>query len=121
MIADADPYVRELGGHFLSEAGYNIEYAVDGYEALDRARKVQPAVLLVDILVPQLDGLALCRLIKSDPVTHNIRVVLFSVLPSLVRAQSAGADAFLSKPLEKARLIDAVTKVVNQRGTLCYD
>ncbi len=114
MIADSDPYIRELAGHFLSEAGYKVEYALDGYEALDRSRLRPPAVLLVDIIIPRLDGLALCRLLKSDPVTQNIRIVVFSVLPSLKRAEIAGADAFLSKPLEKSRLIEAVSKVVNQ-------
>jgi CheY-like chemotaxis protein len=114
MIADADPYVRELAGHFLAEAGYAVEYAFDGYEALDKARQTLPAAILVDIIIPRLDGLALCRLLKSDPITQNIRVVLFSVLSSVDRAQKAGADAFLFKPIEKHRLVDAVSKVVNQ-------
>jgi CheY-like chemotaxis protein len=113
MIADADPHVRELAGHFLSEAGYRVEYAYDGYDALDKSRQKPPAVLLVDIIIPKLDGLALCRLIKSDPVTQNVRVVVFSLLSSSERAQLAGADAFLSKPLEKKRLVDTVSKVVN--------
>jgi CheY-like chemotaxis protein len=114
MIADADPYVRELAGHFLTDAGYEVEYALDGYDALDRSRQTPPAVVLVDIIIPRLDGLALCRLLKSDPVTQNIKVVIFSVLPSLKRAETAGADAFLSKPIEKTRLIETVVKVVNQ-------
>jgi CheY-like chemotaxis protein len=113
MIADADPDIRELAGHFLTEAGYAINYALDGYEALDRSRETPPAVVLVDILIPKLDGLALCRLLKSDPVTQNIKVVVFSFLSSRERAEKAGADAFLSKPLEKTRLVDAVSKVVN--------
>jgi len=113
MIADADPDIRELAGHFLSQAGYEVEYALDGYEALDRSRKTPPAVLLVDIIIPRLDGLALCRLLKSDPVTEKVRIVIFSILASQERAQKAGADAFLSKPLEKTRLVDAVSKVVN--------
>jgi CheY-like chemotaxis protein len=114
MIADADPYVRELAGHFLTDAGYEVEYALDGYEALDRSRQTPPDLVLVDVIIPRLDGLALCRLLKSDPVTQNIKVVIFSVLPSLQRAEAAGADAFLSKPIEKSRLIETVAKVVNQ-------
>lgn len=112
MIVDADPHVRELAGHFLTEAGYRVEYALDGYEALDRARKTPPDVVLVEIMLPRLDGLALCRLLKSDPATQNIGVLVFSVLESQKRAQNAGADAFLCKPLEKTRLVDALTKIV---------
>ncbi len=57
MIVDGDPFVKELAGHFLTEAGYEVEYALDGYEALDRSRLAPPAVLLVDIIIPKLDGL----------------------------------------------------------------
>jgi two-component system alkaline phosphatase synthesis response regulator PhoP len=118
MIADADFHVRELAGHFLTEAGYQVEYAVDGYEALDNARKTLPAVILVDIIIPKLDGLALCRLLKRDPATQNISVIVFSVLSAPERAQNAGADAFLSKPLEKTILVDALTAVIMRSALL---
>jgi CheY-like chemotaxis protein len=118
MIADADLHVRELAGHFLTEAGYQVEYAVDGYEALDNARKTLPAVVLVDIIIPKLDGLALCRLIKSDPATQNISVMVFSVLSAPERALNAGADAFLSKPLEKTILVDALKEVIMRSALL---
>jgi CheY-like chemotaxis protein len=74
-------------------------------------------VVLVDIIIPKLDGLALCRLLKSDPATQNISVMVFSVLSAPERAQNAGADAFLSKPLEKTILLDALTEVI-MRGAL---
>jgi CheY-like chemotaxis protein len=116
MVVDSDPFVRELAGHFLSQAGYTVEYALDGYEALDRIRKVAPAVLLVDIVVPRLDGLALCRLLKSDPATQNVRVVIFSEIAALDSAQNAKnacADGFLSKPVEKTRLLGAIAQAID--------
>ena len=115
LIADPDPFVRELAGHFLTEAGYEVEYALTGYEALDRARQAPPALLLVDVIIPKLDGLTLCRLLKSDPVTQKIRVIVFSEILALDRArnaQNASADSFLSKPLEKKRLLDAVAEII---------
>jgi CheY-like chemotaxis protein len=113
MIADADPNVRELAGIFLTQAGYHVEYALNGYEALDRARLDQPDLVMVDIIIPRLDGLALCRLLKGDPATRKIKVLVFSELSSQEeRAQIAGADAFLSKPVEKTRLVDAITKII---------
>ncbi len=113
MIVDSDPHVRELAGYFLAEAGYQVEYALDGYEALDKAKKAPPDVILLELILPRLNGLALCRLLKTGSETRNIRVVVLSVLMSLNRAQTAGADAFLSKPLEKTRLLDAILKVVS--------
>jgi len=123
LIVDSDPHVRELAGHFLTQAGYKVEYALDGYDALDKVRKVTPTVLLVDIVIPRLDGLALCRLIKSDPLTQNVKVVVFSEIAGLDKAknaQNACADSFLSKPVEKTRLLGAIAHVVDHpvRSTL---
>ena len=114
MIVDADPHIRELAGHFLTEAGYHVEYALDGSEALNKAKKNPPDVILLELMLPKLNGLSLCRMLKTDPVTQNIKVVVLSVLRSGKGAQLAGADAFMSKPLEKTRLVDAVSKVVNK-------
>jgi CheY-like chemotaxis protein len=106
MIADADPYVREMVSRFLTESGYAVTAVEDGYQALDGARKNLPRVILADILLPRLDGLALCRLLKGDPETADIvTVIVFSVLSAEERAKRAGADAFIKKPLERARLL----------------
>lgn len=113
MIVDSDPHVRELAGHFLTEAGYQVEYACDGFEALHKAKKHPPDAILLELIIPKLNGLSLCRLLRADPVTQNIKVVLLSVLISEKAAQIAGASASLSKPMEKSRLTDAVSKVVN--------
>jgi DNA-binding response OmpR family regulator len=113
MIADADPHIRNLAGHFLSEAGYKIEYAVDGKEAFDKAKKTIPDVILLEVIIPKLNGISLCRLLKNDPTTQNIKIVVLSILNSKNAAKLVGADAFLSKPLEKKILVDTVSKVVN--------
>jgi len=113
MIVDADPHVRNLAGYFLTEAGYKVEYAFDGKEALEKARKNPPDAILLEVIIPKLNGLTLCRLLKTDPATKNIRIVVLSVLTSKNAAEIVGADAFLSKPLEKIRLVDALSKVVN--------
>jgi CheY-like chemotaxis protein len=113
LIVDADPHIRELAGYFLSEGGYQVDYALDGYEALDKAKQSLPDVILLELIIPKLNGLALCRLLKSDPITKDIDIVIHSVLPSVSSARIAGADAFLSKPVEKTRLLDAVFNVLN--------
>jgi two-component system response regulator MprA len=111
MIADADPYVREMVSRFLTEAGYEVTTAVDGYDALDNARRALPRAILADILLPRLDGLALCRLLKGDPDTQEIvTVVVFSVLAAEEKAKRAGADAFLRKPLEKSRVLNTLVQ-----------
>ena len=113
MIADQDPYVRDMVSRFIFEAGYRVTVAAQGYEALDDARKLLPAAIMADIMLPKLDGLALCRLLKSDPATEGIiTVIVFSVLSAEERARNAGADGFILKPLEKSRVLNVLGQAI---------
>jgi two-component system response regulator MprA len=112
---ERDPYVRELETYFLNEAGFGVTFADDGLQALDLARKLHPTIVITEILVPKLDGLALCRRLKADPATRDIAVLVFSLLAAERRAQDAGADAFLSKPVSAERLKEAVRELLRTR------
>ncbi|MBU6452882.1 MAG: response regulator [Cyanobacteria bacterium REEB67] len=113
MIADQDPYVRDMVSRFISDAGYRVTVAAQGYEALDDARKLLPAAIMADIMLPKLDGLTLCRLLKSDPATERIiTVIVFSVLSAEERARKAGADGFILKPLEKSRVLNVLEQAI---------
>lgn len=114
LVADPDAAVRELVSHFVREAGYEVICTTEGYEALDTARKLLPVAVLADVLLPKLDGLALCRLLKGDPQTqHIVTVVVFSVLAAEERSKRAGADAFIKKPLEKNRVLRILEKATS--------
>jgi CheY-like chemotaxis protein len=117
LCVERDPYVRELETFFLTEAGFGVSFADDGLQALELVRKLHPTIVITEILVPKLDGLALCRRLKSDPTTSDIAVLVFSLLAAERRAQDAGADAFLNKPLSAQRLKDAVRRVLADRAT----
>ena len=108
LVVERDPHVRELESYFLEEAGYGVEFAEDGVAALELARSIQPRIVITEILVPKLDGLALCRMLKEEADTRHITVLIFSVLLAADRAREAGADAFLRKPLAERHLVDTV-------------
>ncbi len=117
MIAASAQHVCNLLGRFLTDAGYIVTYADDGYKALDSARLAPPTAILTEVLLPRLDELALCRLIKSDTATENITsVIVLSVLAAEERALTAGADAFMQKPLEKNRLLMILNEANSKRG-----
>lgn len=118
LVVEKDPHVRELEAHFLGEAGYSVLFVADGVSALEQARQHEPDVIITEILVPKLDGLALCRQLKADPRTRGISVLVFSILAASVRAREAGADAFLMKPLAEHRLITAVQNLLALRPPL---
>jgi CheY-like chemotaxis protein len=117
LVVERDPHVRELEEHFLREAGFSVGFAQDGEGALAEAQKTVPDILITEILVPALDGLALCRRLKGDPRTRDIAVLVFSILAAGGRAREAGADAFLLKPLGEHALVDTVRRLLEARTT----
>lgn len=92
-----------------------MRFASDGEEALALARSERPVLIITEILVPRIDGLALCRSVKGDPELKDSSVLVFSILSAAVRAQEAGADAFLRKPLAEHSLLEAVQRLLAAR------
>ncbi len=115
LVVERNPVVQRLEKYFLEQAGFNVEFTGDGLAALARARELHPKIIVSEILVPKLDGLSLCRAIKSDPVTQDILVMIFSHLQANDRAAEAGADAFLSKPLDEELLLATVEGLLDSR------
>ena len=115
VVVERDPHLRKLEQYFLEEAGYAVEFVDNGIAALARARELHPHLLISEILVPQMDGLSVCRALKSDPSTRSIRVLIFSILSAEALAMEAGADAYLRKPLNDIRLVESVEKLLGLR------
>ncbi|HXT49061.1 MAG TPA: response regulator [Gemmatimonadaceae bacterium] len=116
LVVERDPHVRDLETFFLNEAGFGVEFAADGMAALEMARAITPDIIITEVLVPKLDGLALCRSIKGDPVLNRTIVLIFSILAAEGRAREAGADAFLMKPLAERRLVSTVRDLLARRA-----
>lgn len=112
LVVERNPAVQRLERFLLEQAGYSVEFASDGVSALARAQELCPKIIVTEILVPRLDGLSLCRALKSDPRTSSIVVLVFSHLHAEDRALEAGADAFIVKPIEEEHLIETVSKLL---------
>jgi DNA-binding response OmpR family regulator len=112
LCVERDPHARDLEAYFLREAGFQVTLAADGLEALELVRSLRPAIVITEILVPKLDGLALCRRLKADEATRGTAILVFSLLAAEDRARDAGADAFLRKPLSAQHLTDTVRKLL---------
>ena len=117
LIAETDQNVRELQDHFLKNAGFIVEFADDGQAALERALFAHPALVVTEILLPKLDGLALCRRLRDDAATNDIPVVVFSILGAATRAEEAGAKAFLRKPLIEQTFLATVERLTATKPT----
>ena len=116
LVVERDPHVRALETFFLNEAGYGVEFAADGVAALALAREIKPDIIITEILVPKLDGLALCRQVRNEPALKDTVVLIFSILAANGRAREAGADAFLMKPLAEQRLVQTVRELLLRRA-----
>ena len=112
LIAERDEVVRELQAHFLESAGFVAEFVGDGEAAFELAVRHQPSLVVTEILIPKIDGLALCRRLHADPKTAHIPVAIFSILNAAARAEEAGAQAFLRKPLVQSTFIAAIQRLV---------
>ena len=108
LVVETDKQIRYFVGQFLEKAGYVVNFADDGYSALDSVRAKPPALVITDILIPRLNGLSLCRLLKGDLQTSVVPILVYSELDSEALAREAGANAFTKKPIEKIRLLDLV-------------
>src|SRR5687768_3100888 len=115
LVVERNPVVQRLERYFLEHAGFTVEFAADGRSALERARELRPNIVVTEIMVPVLDGLSLCRILKSEPQTAHARVLIFSHLHAEDRAREFGADAFLLKPFSEELLIETVEKLIAEQ------
>ncbi|WP_212524003.1 diguanylate cyclase [Actibacterium sp. MT2.3-13A] len=104
----------------LSEACYEVLQAEGGRRALDLARAERPDLILMDLVMPDMDGIAVCRQLRADPATAGIPVIMITAQrdsAAKMRALKAGADDFLSKPLDDVILLARVRSLLRARET----
>ncbi|MCL4474258.1 MAG: response regulator [Actinobacteria bacterium] len=115
LIAEKDPITAELEQYFLEEAGYEVLLVFDGKKAVSEAEKKQPDLIIIDVILPGVSGLKVCKAIKKNDRTSHIPILVFSILDVRDRALGAGADAFLLKPIDQPQMIEIVKNLlVNQ-------
>lgn len=116
LVVDDDAPNRALLREILVPLGYEVGEAADGDEALEKIARETPDLVLLDVVMPRLDGTAVCRAIKSDPRTRLLPVVMLTSLDQLpvrVQANELGADDFLTKPFNVAELTARVRSLVS--------
>jgi DNA-binding response OmpR family regulator len=115
-VVDDDRYTTYLLKGMLFGAGYKVHVAHDSDSALTIAREKKPDVVTVDLRMPGVDGLALVEILKHDPDTRKTPVLVVSVSDARDRALAAGADAFLTKPVDLKPLTDCIGRLLAERG-----
>ncbi|MFA4955792.1 MAG: response regulator [Candidatus Methanoperedens sp.] len=102
LVVDDEPFNVELLKELLSKK-YDVETAANGKEAFKKVKDIYPDLILLDVIMPEIDGYEVCRQLKSDQKTMNIPIVMVTCLTGRderIKAIEAGADDFLSKPID---------------------
>ncbi|MBL9126850.1 MAG: response regulator [Verrucomicrobiales bacterium] len=115
LIVDDEPHVLRVTELSLRRGGYDIVIGRNGREALDLARLRQPELIVMDVLMPEMDGLAALRELKNDPATAGIPVILLSARGHIIlpeEAGSCGAALFLTKPFSPTQLLSEARRLI---------
>ncbi len=114
LVVDDEAVIRQLIVINLELEGFEVHEAVDGLDALDKARELDPDVVTLDVMMPGLDGITTARRLRTDPMTSRARIVLISARTrsaDLERGNDAGADAYVTKPFDPDEVVDAVRRL----------
>jgi CheY-like chemotaxis protein len=120
LIADDDPILRTGVRRLLERRGYRCTEAEEGHQALELVRRQKPQCVLLDLAMPDLDGLSVARLLRTDPRTHGVHInCLTGRVDRRAREQAhlAGCETFLTKPVDVTVLLDVVGSQVKRGPT----
>jgi two-component system phosphate regulon response regulator PhoB len=118
LVVDDEPEAVELLEFNLKQAGFDVVTAADGAQALNKARSALPSLIVLDLMLPEIDGLEVCRMLRRDPATAGIPIIMLTAkaaeLDRIVGLE-LGADDYITKPFSPRELVLRVRKVL-QRG-----
>jgi len=117
LVVDDDPELVELVSFNLKQAGCAISTAENGVEAIKKARSLLPDLILLDVMMPELDGFAVCEILRRDSTTASIPIIMLTALSSELGRMAglgSGATDFLSKPFSPRLLVERVENLLKQ-------
>lgn len=120
LVVDDEGDFTELVQFRFQDSGYEFDFAAAGIEALNKARRTLPDLILLDLLLPDLDGLTMCEMLRRLPSTRGTPIIMISALSSDVTkfsARVAGVDQFFSKPVNFGELKASVEKLLAAPST----
>jgi len=111
LVIDDSEETRQLMEKILQDEGYNVITAIDGESGIRKAKQLEPFAILLDILLPDINGWNVLKRLKSMPETVDIPIIIISVLENSSKGISMGAIDFFVKPIEKEKLLDRLRKI----------
>jgi DNA-binding response OmpR family regulator len=119
LVVDDEPDAVELIAFHLQAAGHEVVTAADGEEALARAKTTMPDLIVLDLMLPEVDGFEVCKILRRDPSTAGIPVIMLTAKSAeidRVLGLELGADDYLTKPFSPRELVLRVKNLLNRRA-----
>ena len=116
VIVDDEPAMVDMLTTFLTMKGFQVHGAYTGMAGVDAIEREQPDVVLLDLMLPDIDGFEVCRRLRSNPAYASLPVVIISAraeTEAVERAMGAGANAYMVKPLRFPELLEEIAKLVS--------
>ena len=117
LVVDDEIYIVHILDFSLGMEGYEVLTALDGEQALEKARAEKPDLIVLDIMMPKLDGYETCKLLKAGDETKNIPVILLSAKGRNVDQKigfEVGADDYITKPFSPRKLVERINAILGQ-------
>ena len=114
LIVEDDPNIRELLQMYLEKDGYAVTLANDGGQGLDKFRAIKPDLVLLDVMMPVMDGWAVCKAIRAEGNTPVIMLTAKGETDDKVQGLKAGADDYVTKPFEMKELLARIEAVLRR-------
>lgn len=117
LVVDDEPEAVELVEFNLRQAGFDVATAADGAEALKKARELLPNVIILDLMLPEMDGLEVCKILRRDSATSAIPLIMLTAKAAeidRVLGLELGADDYLTKPFSPRELVLRVKKLLER-------
>ncbi|MBI5555047.1 MAG: response regulator [Elusimicrobia bacterium] len=115
LVIEDDALIRELDRLSLAAAGFVVVLATDGFQGLEMARSENPDLIVLDIMLPKMDGFKVCRILKFDDKYKHIPIIMLTARIQEVDKETGfrtGADAYMTKPFEPEELIKKINQVL---------
>ena len=117
LLVDDDADILEIVGYNLSQEGYQISTAINGREAIAKAKKVLPHLIIMDVMMPEMDGMEACENIRKIPELNNVIITFLTARSedySQVAGFDAGADDYITKPIKQKLLVSKVKALLRR-------
>ena len=121
LLIEDEKNVRQMVQRMLKKSGYEVREGVDGLDGLRILEGLTPDIIIVDVMMPNLDGLTFTKALKNRPETRSIPVLFLTARgdpKSMIEGINVGAKSYVTKPFQMDDLLTKVSKVLNEKGML---